>query len=286
MQSSKNILISVIMSCYKSNINDLKESIESILNQRYSNFEFLIADNGEDFDLKSFLKGFNDNRIKYIKNNPIIHPALSYDKLASISKGTYIAIQDHDDISLPDRLLIEKDELDNNKNLQSVSCLIHIFGNSNYDDGVSMQPEKVEEELIFFQPIKQPTFMKRKEFCNSYKYDSNWMIYDYEFWSRTRHIPHKIINSRQLLYRKSISNSSIARSNNIRKEHCLIIQRNLKEININASMELCKMLDPFNRNKFSDKYLNEFINYKDILLKNISENLYYKKLNEIKGKII
>ena len=184
MQSSKNSLISVIMSCYKSNIKDLKESIESILKQTYTNFEFLIADNGEDFNLKSLIDDYNDNRIKYIKNDPIIHPALSYDKLANFAKGTYIAIQDHDDISLPDRLLIEKEELDNNKDLQSVSCLIHIFGNSNYDDGIAMESEQVKQELIFFQPIKQPTFMKRKEFCNRYKYDANWMIYDYEFWSR------------------------------------------------------------------------------------------------------
>ena len=68
MQSSKNSLISVIMSCYKSNVKDLKESIESILKQTYTNFEFLIADNGEDFNLKSLIDDYNDNRIKYIKN--------------------------------------------------------------------------------------------------------------------------------------------------------------------------------------------------------------------------
>lgn len=277
-------MISVIMSCYKSNKECLKQSIESILNQTYNNFEFLIADNGEDFDLKHFIDNFNDNRIKYIKNDPIIHPALSYDKLAHIAKGDYVAIQDHDDISLPDRLLIEKQELDNNKELQSVSSRVHIFGNSNYDDGEGMESSKVKEELIFWQPIKQPTFMKRKEFCNNYKYNPDYFIYDYEFWSRTRKIPHKIINKILLNYRKSYLNSSVERSNNIRKEHCLIVQRNLKELGINFSIELCKMLDPFNRKKFNKEFVNIFIDNREKLLKHISINLYERKLNEIKIK--
>lgn len=278
--------ISVIMSCHQSNKQHLKESINSILNQTYTDFELLVADNGENFDLQSFLSDFKDNRIKYIKNNPIIHPASSYDNLAMLAKGRYIAIQDHDDISLPNRLKIEKEELDNNKELQSVSCLIKIFGDKEYDDGEPMEPQQVTEELIFYQPIKQPTFMKRKEFCSTYKYDSNWFIYDYEFWSRTRKIPHKIINSRQLLYRKVASNSGIERAKNIRENHALLVQRNLKLLDINAPIELCQMLDPFCYKKFSKKYVDLFKSYKNILLAEISESLYNKKLKEINSKIL
>ena len=245
--------ISVIMSCHNSNTEYLKKSIESILNQSHSDFEFLIADNGESFNLKYFLDGFGDNRIKYIKNDPVVHPGLSYDNLAQLATGKYIAIQDHDDISLPDRLKIEQKELDNNKELQSVSCLIKIFGNFECNDGVPMTQEQVKEELIFYQPIKQPTFMKRKEFCNTYKYDYNWFLYDYEFWSRTRKIPHKIINSRQLLYRKFKSNSGADRAINIRSDHARIVQRNLKDFGIDAPIKLCEMLDPFCHKKFDKK---------------------------------
>lgn len=286
MQPIKNPLISVIMSCHNSIKEQLKESIESILNQNYSNFEFLIADNGESFDLKSFIDDFKDSRIKYIKNTPIIHPALSYDNLAYISKGKYIAIQDHDDISLPERLQIQKEVLDNEPNLQSVSTRIHIFGKMNKDDGIAMNPEQLKQELLFWQPIKQPTFMKRKEFCNNYKYNFNGLCYDFEFWSRTRNIPHKIIDKILLNYRKDTGNSGKERFENIRKEHCLIIQRNLKEIGIEVPIELCKMLDPFNHNKFHKKYVDIFISNKNKLLKHIDEDLYNKKLNEIKQKIL
>lgn len=284
MRATKDTLISVIMSCHNSIPSQLKESIESILNQSYSNFELLVADNGETFNLKQFLDSFNDNRIKYIKNEPLLHPAISYDNLASISKGKYIAIQDHDDISMLNRLEIEKEELDNNPDLQSVSGKIHIFGNRNCDDGIGMGPKQVKEELLFWQPIKQPTFMKRKEFCDSYKYEPKWMIYDYEFWSRTRLCPHKIIDNLLLNYRKDVGNSSKERGIKIRNEHCLIVQRNMKEIGLDFPIELCKMLDPFNHEKFNSKYIQIFKDSKDVLLSNISEVLYNRKLKEISAK--
>ena len=287
MPPIKNPLISVIMSCYKSNKEHLKQSIESILNQTYNNFEFLIADNGEDFDLKSFLNNFNDNRIKYIKNNPIVHPASSYDNLAMLAKGEYVAIQDHDDISMPNRLEMEKNALDAFPEIQSVSGGIHIFGiRKEYNDCPIMSPEKLKEELIFCQPIRQPTWMKRKNFCEQYKYDPNWMIYDYEFWSRTREIPHFIIGFKLLDYRKSISNTGKQRSQNIRNEHRLIVQRNLKELGIIAPIELCEMLDPFNHSKHSFEFIEIFKKNKDKLLVHISEELYNKKLEEIIKKTI
>lgn len=285
MSTIKNPLISVIMSCYHSDKEYLKQAIESILNQTYTNFEFLIANNGEEFDLEEFLKQFKDSRIKYIDNKTNIGPAKSFNNLETIAKGKYIALQDHDDISLPNRLQIQQDELDNNPILQSVSCLIHIFGTREYDDGIAMEPEQVKEELIFWQPIKQPTYMKRKEFCNLYKQNPNWFIGDYEFWSRTRKQPHKIINSRQLNYRKVASNSGPERANNVRREHALLVQRNLKWLNIEAPIELCQMLDPFCHKKFSKKYVDLFKSYKDILLNEISESLYNRKLKEISDKV-
>ena len=275
------------MSCYNSNINYLTESINSILNQTYQNFEFIIADNGLDFNLKSFLESFKDDRIRYIKNNPIMHPALSYDYLAYIAEGNYVAIQDHDDIALPYRLEYEKQALDAFPDIQSVSGGIHIFGiKKERNDCVAITPERLKQELIFWQPIKQPTWMKRKSFCDKYKYNSNWMIYDYEFWSRTRNISHFIFNEPLLKYRKSQLNSSKERSQNIRKEHALIVQRNLNELEINAPIELCQMLDPYNHNKNNYKFVQIFINNKDKLLKHISEDLYNKELKEIELKSI
>lgn len=278
-------MISVIMSCYKSNQAYLKESIESILGQTYGDFEFLIANNGVDFDLKAFLGQFHDKRIKYIDNGGNIGAAVSYDKLAALSQGEYVAIQDHDDISLPHRLQVEKEALDNHPEVISVSGLIHIFGKYEKDDGVPMEPSRVKEELLFYQPIKQPTFMKRKWFCEQYKYKPNWMIYDYEFWSRTRHIPHLIVDDIVLKYRKSAGNSTKERARKIREEHARIIGGNLLSIGIYYPLLSCKALDPFNHDKVSEIELESWEQCKSHLLKHISPELYERKRIELLAKI-
>lgn len=278
-------MISVIMSCYKSHKPFLRDSIESILFQSYKDFELLVANNGVDFDMQAFLADFKDDRIKYIDNGGNIGPTASYDNLARIAKGEYIAIQDHDDYSQFQRLEIEKAALDANPELMSVSGLIHIFGGGReYFDGVSMTPEQVKEELIFWQPIKQPTFMKRKSFCERYKYNPEWMIYDYEFWSRTRHEPHKILPNILLDYRKSRLNTSKERTRKIREEHARLVQRNLAALGISASIELCKGLDPYNKERVTLETLLEFKEHTPKLLRHISEDLYDRKLKELLSK--
>lgn len=277
-------MITVITSCHNSNPDYLRESINSILCQTYQDFEYLIADNGVEFDLEAFLSEFNDKRIKYIDNGGNIGPTRSYDNLADLAQGEYVAIQDHDDISTPDRLEIEKKAIDNEPELMSVSGKIHIFGTYDKYDGEGMSPEKVKEELLFWQPIKQPTFMKRKEFCQEYKYADGWFIYDFEFWSRTRKIPHRIIDMVLLDYRKAPGNSSKKRAERIRADHAKVVQRNLKEIGINATIELCRALDPYNNKPCAPSCAVEFTKNKYKLLLHISPELYKRKRDEILAK--
>ena len=269
-------MISVIMSCYKSNKEYLEQAVNSILNQTYKDFELLVANNGVDFDLKRFLKDFGDSRIKYTDyGGENIGAPLSYDILADLAQGEYVAIQDHDDISLPCRLEIEKDALDRNKDLMSVSSTIKVFGGKRgYFDGVAMKPEQVKEELLFWQPIKQPTFMKRKEFCNAHKYNLSYFIYDYEFWSRTRQVPHEILPDCLLHYRKSPLNSSKERAQKVRKEHALITQRNFAQLGIILPIETCEMLDPYNHKKYSTIFADKLMQQYRAIMEHISIKTY------------
>lgn len=287
MGASEDKMISVIMSCHNSNQVYLKESIESILGQTYGDFELLVADNEVQFDLQAFLERFKDPRIKYIDNGGNIGPQASYDKLADLAKGEYVAIQDHDDIALPRRLEIEKMTLDIKQGVESVSSAIHIFGGTReYDDGKYIAPADLTGELIFWQPIKQPTWMKRKRFCKKYKYTPGWMIYDFEFWSRTREIPHWIIGEVLLKYRKSPSNSTAERARKIRAEHWVIIKRSLCELGIYHTDALCKALDPFNKEKITRDVVQEFKDSKDAFLRHIFADLYERKLSELERKAI
>ena len=97
-------MISVLMSVYNAE-DDLHASIESILNQTYSNFEFIIVNDGSTDRTKEKLESYakQDDRIKLIhQDNTGLTKALNNG--IQIAKGQYIARQDADDISYPERL--------------------------------------------------------------------------------------------------------------------------------------------------------------------------------------
>ena len=93
--------------------NTLEESIESILNQTYSNLEFLIVDDQSDDKTYQILENYKnkDSRIKVFKNNENIGLTKSLNILLKQSNGFYIARQDADDISTADRLYKQIDRL-------------------------------------------------------------------------------------------------------------------------------------------------------------------------------
>lgn len=88
------------------NEDTVGSSVKSILNQTYSDFNFLIIDDGSKDSTFDILKKFefNDKRIKIYKNSDNIGLTKSLNKLIKFSNKRYIARQDADDISLPKRL--------------------------------------------------------------------------------------------------------------------------------------------------------------------------------------
>lgn len=281
-------MITIITSCYKSNKDFFKQTIKSILNQTYQDFEYLIKDDGIEFNVEEFLSEFNDKRIKLIKA-PHMGNVNSTNLLIEKAKGDYITIQDHDDISLPNRLELSLQEFLKDNTLVSVSGRIHIFGDTKErDDGKEMLPNQITEELLFFQPIKHPSVMiNRKYFIeNNIKLDSNYTYAnDFELWSRIRNDKHKIVNNILVKYRKHSTNLT-SNKQKLRNEHALIVQRNLKQIDINAPIELCKMLDPYDHNKYNYYFVELFKQNKNKLLKHISNDLYNRKFEEISKKTV
>jgi glycosyltransferase involved in cell wall biosynthesis len=96
--------ISVLMPVYNAE-KYLKESICSILNQTYGDFEFLIINDGSTDKSEEIILSFKDERIVYHKNESNIKLIATLNKGIALARGKYIARMDADDISLPDRLL-------------------------------------------------------------------------------------------------------------------------------------------------------------------------------------
>jgi len=101
---NKNIIpkISVVMAVYNGE-KYLREAIDSILNQTFNDFEFIIINDGSTDDSAEIIKSYNDPRIILIQQeNKGLAAALN--EGIKIAKGKFIARMDADDISLKTRL--------------------------------------------------------------------------------------------------------------------------------------------------------------------------------------
>jgi glycosyltransferase involved in cell wall biosynthesis len=95
--------VTVLMSVYNGE-RFLHESIESILGQTWSDFEFLIINDGCTDNSRDIILSFNDPRIRLVDNLSNIGLTKSLNRGLQLAQAEYIARQDADDISFPGRL--------------------------------------------------------------------------------------------------------------------------------------------------------------------------------------
>jgi len=105
--------ITVSLSAYN-NEKFIRKTVQSILSQTFTDFEFIIINDGSKDGTLKILQDFakSDSRITLIdrENKGIVH---SKNEILSLARGEYIANIDGDDIALPDRFRIQNDYLDN-----------------------------------------------------------------------------------------------------------------------------------------------------------------------------
>lgn len=101
----KHPTVSVLTPLYNTRPQDLRAMIESILSQTFTDFEFLILnDSPDNSELGLIVNSYDDERIKYFVNESNIGITKSRNKLIDLARGQFLAIADHDDISMPHRL--------------------------------------------------------------------------------------------------------------------------------------------------------------------------------------
>ena len=173
--------ISVIMPIYNTNPTHLKCAIESILSQTFSDFEFLILnDSPKNLELDRVLSEFKDKRIKYMKSEHNLGIAEAHNKLVKLAKGKYIAIMDHDDISLPTRLEKQYTFMENHPEVGICSTAYRRFGKLLKVKTIRhpQDHETIKASLLFYCPIHHPSAIMRKDILNKFK-----IVYDKRFIS-------------------------------------------------------------------------------------------------------
>lgn len=156
--------VSVIMGAYNCE-KTIGNSIESILSQTFEDWEFIICDDCSSDSTFSIIKDYakQDNRIKIITNKKNMRLAATLNHCLEYANGVYIARMDADDISLPERLKIQVDFLDNNPEASVVGSRVIVF--DEYGDqgirGIGGWAKK--DAFKRGTPFIHPTIMMRKE---------------------------------------------------------------------------------------------------------------------------
>lgn len=209
--------VSVIMSVYNGS-HYLREAIDSILNQSFSDFEFIIINDCSTDDTEDILTGYarRDNRVVLLKNEENLGLTKSLNKGLVIARGDYIARQDADDISLPERLNKQIEILENYREVILVSCNLELVD----ADGKSIQriyrdclPEILQWHLLFYNHIgghSQVVFRRRPVvelggYSEHYRYAQ-----DYELWLRLAGAGKFLILPDILLHYRYIHSESIS----------------------------------------------------------------------------
>ena len=234
--------ITVLMSVYNAEAN-LRESIDSVLDQTFTDFEFLIVDDGSTDKSFDIVKSYDDERIAIIQNKTNIGLIDSLNKGIEKARGAYIARQDADDICHKDRLMQEVDVLDEDPSVVLVGTWLELINASGDPIGVWQYPTKynhVKWFLLFNSAVAHPSAMYRTEVVrNVGGYSKDYMYgEDYELWSRlSKH--GKIVNLPQKLQRYRIHPGAVSRRKRLDQQNVQlrIATENIREIDVNRSIE-------------------------------------------------
>lgn len=181
-------LVSVVMSVYNGE-KYLREAIDSILRQTFTNFEFIIIDDGSTDDTAKIIKSYKDPRIVCIsrKNMGLV---VSLNEGINIARGKYIARQDADDTSYPDRLKsqVVKIEKDKAVLVSSAFAMISEDGHSILDYQCLIDEDQLlKKELWLKNPFAHGATMFRREAAIRVgTYRDVGPVEDYDLWMRLR----------------------------------------------------------------------------------------------------
>ena len=270
------------MSIQNDENNYLKQSIESILNQSFKNFEFIIVldgSNQDTFEKVNYYK-LKDLRIRVIKQN---NQGLTKSLNSAIkeSKSNLIVRQDYDDISDSKRLEYLYNYMKKNTDivLSGSNCIK--INDKNLIIGkikVENNSSKLKKQILYFNPLIHPSVIFRKNILKEFNfYNENYQVsQDYELWSKVSK-KYKIGNVNSYLLRLRIHKKSVSNLNNfLQRKYSFFINLKNKFNNYEKIIDKNLTIDLFNINNLLNSKDKELLNY-------INSRLYVLFYDKIKG---
>jgi len=227
-----NPTVTVLMTVYNGE-DYLSEAIKSILNQSFTDFEFLIIDDASTDNSQSIIQSFNDERIRYVKNESNIGQTASLNYGLELSKGEYIARMDQDDLSKPDRFSLQLKFMEKNYDTVVVGSWaksIDADGKYIYTIVHPTEFENIREAIACGCPISHSSaFFRRDEVVKSGGYPEGLRFaMDWGLWIECIKNDYQIANLPYTLVSIRTHKNSVTSS---------------KELNIKRMTEIYHLLD-------------------------------------------
>lgn len=175
--------ISIVMPVYNTEMY-VKEAIESVLNQSFEDFEFIIIDDGSTDNTCSIIQSFDDKRIKLIQNKHDFMDSLNLGM--SSATGKYIARMDADDIMHVDRLKVQYSIMECETSVTVCGTEIICFGAQSRSENIPILSGLVEYPLLKLIQrcfLFHPTTMIRADFLRKHKLKYEYLYAeDFKLW--------------------------------------------------------------------------------------------------------
>ena len=218
--------VSVLIPTYNTKEKWLKESLQSILDQTFQDFEIIVLDDGSDHSPEAAVLSFHDDRIKFYKNETNLGVGKTRNKLLDLATGEYIAFQDADDISDSTRLEKQVQFLDTNPDFSGVSA--GVVSTLSGTEKTNPPSPLILDFLGGCKFCQGCALLRIKDFKdNSLRYDTTLRTSeDYDLWARAAVKGLKFANLQEILLKyRQVANSLVHTQGNIGTK----VDRQIKE---------------------------------------------------------
>lgn len=214
------ISISVIMSVYKEPLEWLRQSIDSILHQTFSDFEFIvICDNPDYSGGLELLKAYSekDPRVVLLINEKNVGLTKSLNKGLRIAKGKYIARMDADDISDLHRLQIQYDFMEENPDIAVCGTgrnILNVDKQSRKTYNSYSKSDDIMSVFVLRSAFTHPTVMFRRSIVDEgFSYDESFICaQDYDLWERLLEYGYSFANIDMPLLNYRMSDNQVSKN--------------------------------------------------------------------------
>lgn len=179
----------------------VKQTVDSILNQTFSDFEFLIIDDGSTDDTTDIIKSYSDSRIRLFENKENRGVGYRLNQALSLVGDTrYIAKVDSDDISVAERFQLQSEFLGYNQDIAAVKSYVEYFAdtesvaiserfslikaNKEAEINAVNSAELIEQQLRRWLCIPHTTYMAHTSVVKHIGYPPSRMYEDYSLFYR------------------------------------------------------------------------------------------------------